>query len=75
MVRGKDKQQRHRRRTSAYERRCRARNTAITNFLLRGGASKNGGSVANVGVRASATNDPHVEPGGGRNSQPIDVKQ
>ena len=73
MVRGNGKQQRHRRRTGAYERRRRAGNTAITNFLLRGGASKNGGSVTNAGVRASATNDPHVEPGA--QLTPIDVKQ
>ena len=63
MVRGKDKQQRHRRRKSAYERRRRAGNTAITNFLLRGRASKKGGSVANAGVRASATSAPREEPG------------
>ena len=63
MVRGKDNQRRHRRRKSAYKRRRRAGNTAITNYILRSGASKEGGSVANAGVRASTTSDPREEPG------------
>lgn len=62
MVRGKDKQQRHRRRKSAFERRRGTGNPAITKFLSHGGASNKRGSVANAGVRARVTNDPREEP-------------